>query len=449
MNREHEGSMTERPARTFRKDIAKGDSFVITLELVPGEQSRGRSVDTVMNIAESALADGRVSAVSITDNPGGHPSLSPDVLGREIIRKGMDVIVHFTCRDQNRVGLESRALQLGHMGIRNILALTGDFSGEGFAGKGAPVFDLDSVSLLVMLKMLGEGTLALDDRENFFVGCAVSPFKQTEEEVFCQYAKMKKKVMASASFIITQLGYDVRKFHELLCIQREWNIQPPTLGSVYVLTPGAAKIMAAGRVPGVVVTPELLKRVQAEWQDRKAGHSAAVERSARLAVVLKGLGYKGAHFGGINRSFETLAQILDRMERIEQRWRDFVPDFDFPQKNGFYRYGRDPETALNSTEPNPATSRISSTEKMLFGVYREVHRSFFSHDALFSGLYKRLCTRLEKRPFGYLFTKTLEDISKKMLFSCRECGGLQPSACGVFLSRIPMPQTHPERPLRR
>ena len=130
--------MTDRPARTFRKDLIVPDSFVMTLELVPGEQSRGRSVDTVMGIAESALADGRISAVSITDNPGGHPSLSPDVLGQEIIRKGMDVIVHFTCRDQNRVGLESRALQLGHMGIRNILALTGDFSEKGLPGRGRP-----------------------------------------------------------------------------------------------------------------------------------------------------------------------------------------------------------------------------------------------------------------------------------------------------------------------
>ncbi len=419
--------MTERPARTFRKDLAKPESFVITLELVPGEQSRGRSVDTVMSIAENALADGRISAVSITDNPGGHPSLSPDVLGREIIRKGMDVIVHFTCRDQNRVGLESRALQLGHMGIRNILALTGDFSGEGFAGKGAPVFDLDSVGLLVMLKMMGEGTLAVGDRENFFVGCAVSPFKQTEEEVFCQYAKMQKKIRAAAAFAITQLGFDVRKFHELICVQRDLHIHTPTLGSVYVLTPGAAKVMANGRVPGAVVTPELLRSVRREWHNKKSGHQAAVERSAKLLVVLKGLGYKGAHIGGIHHSFDTLAQILDRAARIEHRWRDFVPEFDFPQKNGFYRYARDPKTGLCSTKRNPTVSRISKGEKMLFGVYREVHRTFFSHDALFSGFYRRLCTRLERRPFGYLFTKTLEDISKKMLFSCRECGdcGLQ------------------------
>ena len=123
---------------TFREDIYDSSRFVITMELVPGEQSKGRSVDTVMSIAEDALSDGRISAVTITDNPGGHPSLSPDVLGKEIVNKGMDVIVHFTCRDQNRVGIESRALQLGHLGIKNVLALTGDFAGEGFAGQGAP-----------------------------------------------------------------------------------------------------------------------------------------------------------------------------------------------------------------------------------------------------------------------------------------------------------------------
>lgn len=414
--------LNDRPNRTLRKDILKPDSFVMTLELVPGEQSRGRSVDTVMRIAERALADGRISAVSITDNPGGHPSLSPDVLGREIVSKGMDVIVHFTCRDQNRVGLESRALQLGHLGIRNILALTGDFSGKGFAGLGAPVFDLDSVSLLVMLKMMQEGTLAFEDHENFFVGCAVSPFKQTQEETFAQYGKLRKKVRAGARYAITQLGYDVRKFHELKCVQKDWQMDIPTLGSVYVLTPGVAKIMAAGRVPGAVVTPGLLETVQFEWQDKEAGRSAAIERSARLAVILKGLGYKGVHFGGINHHFETLARILDRMEQIEGRWRDYIPDFDFPRENGCYIYPKNPSTGLCGAKMKSPESRISSTEKALFQLYGALHRMFFRHDALLAPFYRKLCRKLEKKSMGYLLTKTVEDMSKKMLFSCRECG---------------------------
>ena len=114
--------------RIFNDDISADDNFVVTLELVPGRESSGRTTDSIKEISNQAFKDGRISAVSITDNPGGNPALSPDVLGRDILDRGMDVIVHFTCRDANRMGLESRALQLAHMGLKNILALTGDYS---------------------------------------------------------------------------------------------------------------------------------------------------------------------------------------------------------------------------------------------------------------------------------------------------------------------------------
>ena len=105
--------------RVFQTDLLNTDDFIITLELVPGKESVGRSVDTVMGIAKDSFSDGRISAVSITDNPGGNPSLSPDVMGYEIFKVGMDVIVHFTCRDLNRVGMESRALQLAIVRLWN------------------------------------------------------------------------------------------------------------------------------------------------------------------------------------------------------------------------------------------------------------------------------------------------------------------------------------------
>jgi len=408
--------------RDLKADMEDPDRFVITLELVPGEQSRGRSVDMLMRLADKALTDGRVSAVTITDNPGGHPSLSPDVLGRDIVKMGVDVMVHFACRDQNRVGMESRALQLGHLGINNILALTGDFSGDGFGGQGAPVFDLDSVSLINMLRMMDEGTLVLDNREHFFVGCAVSPFKQTQAETLCQYMKLRKKVLAGARFAITQVGYDARKFHELLCIQRDWDMKLPTLGSVYLLKPGAAKVMAAGKIPGAVVSRDLLHRIQREWQDRAQAREAGIERTARLAVVLKGLGYKGVHFGGLHQHFEPLARILDRMPQIEDKWREFVPQFDFPQKKGFYCYQRDNNSGLCSGTLNTPSSDISLAEKSLFQSCRFLHRLFFRHDAPFAALFEGICRRAEKRPFRLLLVKTAENMVKKPLFSCQECG---------------------------
>ena len=98
--------------RIFQNDILDPKLFVITMELVPGREPAGRSVDTIKSMAADAFADGRISAVSITDNPGGNPALSPDVICHDIFKVGMDVIVHFTCRDANRIGMESRHYSL-------------------------------------------------------------------------------------------------------------------------------------------------------------------------------------------------------------------------------------------------------------------------------------------------------------------------------------------------
>ena len=216
--------------RIFSDELMNPENFVVTLELVPGRESFGRSTDTLIGIAKDAFADSRVSAVSITDNPGGNPSLSPDVLGYEIFRHGLDVIVHFTCRDMNRVGMESRALQLARMGMKNILCLTGDYSGKGFGGRGTPVFDLDSVLLTHMMKGLSDRMMASGDPEPFFSGCGVSPFKTLKSECLAQYKKLDRKIDAGASFVITQLGYDItwqhlQKLFPLILIKFSKNIR--------------------------------------------------------------------------------------------------------------------------------------------------------------------------------------------------------------------------------
>lgn len=234
--------------KIFNNDISNPDRFVVTLELVPKRESTGVSTDTLIGIAKDAFADGRISAVSITDNPGGNPSLSPDVLGYQIFKHGMDVIVHFTCRDMNRVGMESRALQLARMGMKNILALTGDYSGKGFGGQGAPVFDFDSVILSAMLKKLNQRLSSSGDPDGFFTGCAVSPFKATKAERQIQYKKLERKIDAGASFVITQLGYDIDKFQELINQTKIKGITIPLLASVYMLSPRSARAMNRGRV---------------------------------------------------------------------------------------------------------------------------------------------------------------------------------------------------------
>jgi methylenetetrahydrofolate reductase (NADPH) len=412
--------------RVFQTDLLNTDDFIITLELVPGKESVGRSVDTVMGIAKDSFSDGRISAVSITDNPGGNPSLSPDVMGYEIFKVGMDVIVHFTCRDLNRVGMESRALQLAMMGMKNLLALTGDYTGKGFGGQGAPVFDLDSVNLLMMLKQLNERMNESGDPDGFFSGCAVSPFKYTEAECFAQYAKLCRKISAGGQFVITQLGYDAYKFAELINMLQLAGIDIPVIGSTYVLTPRAARIMNQGAVPGAVVSDKLLKQVDVEWRNPRQGRKMAVERTAKLGAILKGLGYRGMHIGGIHHNFDIAGRILNRMQEIGPNWKEFLIEFDVPVCGGFYAFPKDSICDLTVPEFGKKTAPLGVGEKIHFQILKSLHGALFSFESRAAPFFGKLCGWLDGRPGAKQMIHRFESSIKKLLLGCEQCGD-----CGI------------------
>lgn len=407
----------------FQTEIINPKNFIVTLELVPGRYSTGKSVDAVKGIARDSFDDGRIAAVSVTDNPGGNPSLSPDVLGHDIFQVGMDVIVHYTSRDLNRVGMESRALQLAMMGMKNLLALTGDYTGKGFGGQGAPVFDLESVSAIMLLKGLSKRIIASGDPDGFFVGCAVCPFKWTEAECAAQYTKLMKKITAGADFIITQLGYDARKFAELMTILHQRGLQNiPVMGSVYVLNPKAAKIMNKGIIPGTVVTDKLLDQIKKEWETPAQGQRFAIERAAKLGAILKGLGYRGMHIGGVHKSFDIVGKILDRMEKIEADWQQFYHEFDFPQPDGFYVFPK----GHYSNSPSDLFGReqvdLPLVDKLHFSLMKTVHNTFFSFDSPLAPACGKACRWIDGRKRLGKMASLMEGSSKKILLDCQHCG---------------------------
>ena len=408
--------------RNFNDDISTPDNFVVTLELVPGREISGQKLDKIKGFAKDAYDDGRITAVSITDNPGGNPALSPDALGHEMLSYGMDVIVHFTCRDTNRVGMESRALQLAHMGMKNILALTGDYSGKGFGGRGTPVFDFDSVILTSMLNDLNRRLIKTGHTEIFLTGCAVSPFKYTEAETLVQYRKLERKIEAGASFAITQLGYDIDKYEELLVYNRHKDIDIPILASLYLLGKGPAKPMNAGKVPGVHVSDALLNKVLAEYESGE-GKKHAVERLARLGVVLKGIGYNGIHIGGVHDSFETVGKILDRMDEIEHNWQDYREEFQERDPKSFYLYNNENAAA---TVPFKEKIKLKVGDSCHYLFLRTAHDWFFEKDARMAPLYRKISDTLDKSNTSWMLKLFLEDPFKKLMLSCQSCGD-----CGI------------------
>ena len=408
----------------FNDAVSTPDAFVVTLELVPGREFHGSTIDTITSISRDAFSDGRITAVSITDNPGGNPALSPDALGRELLDSGLDVIVHFTCRDTNRVGMESRALQLARMGMKNILALTGDYSGKGFGGRGTPVFDFDSVILTSMLSDLNRRLIQTGHAEIFVTGCAVSPFKYTEAETWIQYRKLQQKIAAGASFAITQLGYDIDKFEELLRHNGERGITIPTLASLYHLNQRSARGMYNGRVPGVHIPERLYGEIQQEYDDPKRGQRASIERTAQLGAILKGLGYKGIHIGGIHHDFDTVGHILDRMDMIGQNWQEYVDQFRFRESRHFHLYRRAGDTSPNRADAPELKLGFSDDCHYLF--LRTAHDLFFDKSASLAPFYRKLSTTLDRKNASWMLKSFLEEPFKKLLLSCQSCGD-----CGI------------------
>jgi methylenetetrahydrofolate reductase (NADPH) len=324
----------------------------------------------------------------------------------------------------NRVGMESRALQLARMGMKNILCLTGDYSGKGFGGRGTPVFDLDSVLLTRMMQGLSNRMMASGDPEPFFTGCGVSPFKTLKSECLAQYKKLDKKIDAGSGFVITQLGYDINKFNELIRYHNEKHAVIPMMASVYLLSPKAARAMNRGRVPGAHVSDTLYETVAREWKTPKEGLSAAIERTARLGVVLKGFGYRGIHLGGIHRSFKTIARILDRMEEIEDDWPDYMHEFSGREKSAHYVY--DPvieDTAVPGSRPG-LKERV--LEHWPYKMLCFAHSLFFDKTGAMAPVYRKLAAFLDSHHTSWILKRSLEDPMKILLLSCQSCGD-----CGI------------------
>ena len=289
---------------------------------------------------------GRVHALTITDNAGGNPSISAELLGIEVNNLGIEPLVHFACKDKNRNQIEGLLHGLERASVRNLLVLTGDYNYSGYRGPAQPVFDMDASQLLEFITALNQGLEVPTFRgtttlapTHFVAGAVVSPFKATEAELMGQYYKLQKKLTSGAQFIVTQLGYDARKFHEVILQMKRLGFEHvPVVGNVYVLGRGPARLMNRNGLPGCVVTDELMSLLEDESKESDKGKAKRLDRAAKMVAFMKGMGFAGAHIGGHGLKYEDVLYIIDRGEELAANWHDVLPEFDFPQPNGWYYF---------------------------------------------------------------------------------------------------------------
>ena len=176
----------------FKQSLLDPNTFSVTWELVPGRGAREKSQESAIAAAEQAAKGGKVHALTITDNPGGNPAMLADYLGAEILKMGIEPLVHFTCKDKNRNQMESQLYALDRANVRNLLVMTGDYPVTGFKGRPKPVFDIDPTHALQLIQEMNKGLeypglkgTIKHQASDFFAGAAVSPFKATEAELWC------------------------------------------------------------------------------------------------------------------------------------------------------------------------------------------------------------------------------------------------------------------------
>ncbi|MBW2568467.1 MAG: methylenetetrahydrofolate reductase C-terminal domain-containing protein [Deltaproteobacteria bacterium] len=413
----------------FKDSLLNKKVFTITCELVPGRGSRSKVQDKLLVFAEKAALGGQIQALSITENAGGHPALSPEVLGREILKLGIDPLVHLTCKDRNRNQLESRLFAHGREEIYNLLIMGGDYPRYGFKGFAKPVFDLDTVQLV---KMADEMTRGFEVENNapgggsklppipFFKGCVISPFKKLEAELMTQYFKLRKKITAGADFLVTQVGFDARKHDELLRYMRQNNLSIPILGNVYIPSKTVASVMHQGLVPGCIVTDKLMAIYEQESRLPDKGKKNQLIRAAKLFAILKGIGFDGVHIGGSQLTYEDIEFVLEKGEKFYPDWKQWTQEFSFPQENSFYYYKADNKTGLNT---NVLVDRHQSIPRRSasYRFNRLVHKTVFDKRGWLYHPAKNICRKISGTFLERLFTQ-FEYLIKFIGFECRMCG---------------------------
>jgi len=413
----------------FKEALLDPSEFPVTWELVPGRGAREAAQEKVLTLTKQAASGGNIQALTLTDNPGGTPAMSADFLGGEILKLGIEPLVHFTCKDKNRNSIESQLYALDRAGVRNLLVMSGDYPVSGFQGRPAPVFDLDPIHTLQLISDMNCGLTYPGIKGNvqqqpsdFFPGAVVSPFKATEAEQLVQYYKLKKKIAAGARFIITQLGYDARKFHEVLLFMKQNGFNIPLVGNIYILPFGAAKMMNHNDLPGSVVTDKLLADIDRERNDPDKGEKARILRAARMYAIMKGMGFHGVHIGGHNIKYEQVDEIIRQGEALASQWTDLVRYFDYPIPNGFYYFEYDPATGLNREIPAKRQSRpLDAKVECSYRFSRLSHKLLFEPGKKLYSVMKSLCGKVEGTTMEGFFHK-LEHLNKVMLFDCKDCG---------------------------
>lgn len=284
----------------FRKAVQAGE-FLVTAEVAPPKGG-----DITHTIEMAATLKGRVHAVNITDGSRAVLGMSPLAASAILLQHGIEPICQFACRDRNRIGLQADLMGAHALGIRNILALTGDPVKAGDHPDAKAVFDLESIRLLQLIRNMNQGVdfnhkTLNDGALDLFAGAAVDPQSKSWSGL---QSRFEKKIEAGAQFFQSQLITDFEKLEKFMDqIASRYN--KPILAGIFLLKSAKNAQFINRMVPGVNIPAHIIERLAKAKHPLQEGMKIAAEQ-VQMARRL----CQGVHIMAVKKE-EAIAPILD------------------------------------------------------------------------------------------------------------------------------------------
>jgi methylenetetrahydrofolate reductase (NADPH) len=306
MNKENNTNDNFKSGSNLEKLLKRGE-FVVTSELGP---PRGASREAVEKKAE--VLKGSADAFNITDCQTAMVRLSSIASGVILINMGMEPVIQMTCRDRNRIAIQSDILGAAALGMKNLLCLTGDHQCFGDHPDAKGVFDIDSIQLLDIVRQMRDEKRFQSGEElkvepRLFLGAAANPFADPFK---FRAIRLAKKIAAGTDFIQTQIIYNIKKFEEWMSIVRDMGLHKKVFilaGVTPIRSLGMAKYMK-NNVPGMDVPDEIIKRLEGAEKKKVEGINICLDIIERLRKIE---GVAGIHIMAIEWE-DIVPEIVER-----------------------------------------------------------------------------------------------------------------------------------------
>ena len=300
------------PGRLER--VLRAGHFAVTAEIAPPD-----SADPAEVYARAALFDAHVDAINATDGSGANCHMSSVGMCALLSRRGYSMIMQISCRDRNRIAIQGDVLGASAMGVSNILCLTGDGVQSGDHPEAKPVFDMDCMTSLQMLRGMRDEGQFLSGRKitappSVFLGAAANPFAPPFDY---RPLRLAKKVAAGAQFVQTQYCFDIEMLKDYMAKVRDLGLDK----KVFIL-PGVGPLASAksaewirNNVAGVHIPDAIINRLASARDQRQEGVNICIDMINEIREIK---GASGVHIMAY-RQEERIGEIVEKTEVLGDR----------------------------------------------------------------------------------------------------------------------------------